>query len=121
MSGTGAVISLMRKCPQCLGDCRVVYNHYDLCFGVYFPLEFLPESFRSASLILPATYVARGFRFVMGVEVMPHACVSFIWETLVLCAFSLAAIWIVAVKGSGMPISQGIFTSALTFELRVVY
>lgn len=99
MSGTGAVISLIAKSARSASEIAgLSITIMTFVSGVYFPLEFLPESFRSASLILPATYVARGFRFVMGVEAMPW--LSFIWETLVLCAFSLAAIWIVAVKGS---------------------
>jgi ABC-2 type transport system permease protein len=99
MSGAGAVLALVAKSARSASEIAGLgMTIMMFVSGVYFPLEFLPPYFKAASLVLPATYVARGFRFVMGVEPMPG--MRFIQETLLLCGLALAAIWIVAVKGS---------------------
>lgn len=99
MSGAGAVIALLagnaRSASNVAGLAMTIMMFFS---GVYFPIEFLPRYLRGASLVLPATYVAKGFRFVLGLEPMP--ILSFFRQTLVLASISLAAVWMVAMKGS---------------------
>jgi len=99
MSGAGALIALVaksaRSASEIAGLAMTIMTFFS---GVYFPLEFLPKHFRAASLFLPATYVARGFRFALGVE--PMAWARFALETGILLLASLAAIWAAAVRGS---------------------
>lgn len=99
MAGAGALIALIAKSARSASEISsVLMTLMMFVSGVYFPLEFLPQSLRTAGKILPATYVAREFRFIMGVENMQLS--SFVLETALFTLAAVIAIWLAAVRGS---------------------
>jgi ABC-2 type transport system permease protein len=99
MAGAGALVALIARSARSASEISsVLMTLMMFASGVYFPLEFLPASLRAVGSILPATYVARGFRFIMGVESMTWP--RFVLETTILTLAALTAIWFAAVRGS---------------------
>lgn len=99
MAGAGALIAMIGKTSRSASQiASLLMTLMMFVSGVYFPVELLPTYFRAAGRVLPATYISRGFRFIMGVETMSRS--AFLMETALLTLLGLAAIWAAAMKGS---------------------
>ncbi len=91
MMGFGALITLIARTKESASQVASVFLITMLFFsGIYFPVEFLPVYFQRISVVLPLSYLARGLRFIMGLENLAGSL--FILETLGLFAASLAVI-----------------------------
>lgn len=97
MMGVGCIIILVVKTSENAMQVSSILITIMIFFsGIYFPVEFLPPYLQNASTFLPLTYMARGFRFIMGVEQLSHSRLFI--ETLVLLILSLALTWVVTIR-----------------------
>ncbi len=98
MMGLGALITAIAKTAESAVQISSILMTIMIFFsGIYFPVEFLPSYFQTASAFLPLSYVARGFRYILGIETMAQG--RFMLETFILLVASLALTWLVTLHG----------------------
>jgi len=69
--GMGTVIALLVKRPSSAGNIANAMAMVMLFMaGVYFPIEFMPQSLQAASRAMPLTHMAEAMRYVTGVQEM---------------------------------------------------
>jgi len=69
MMGLGALITLFASSADSGFQAGSILITVMIFFsGIYFPIEFLPSYFQTASRFLPLTYLARGLQQIMGVS-----------------------------------------------------
>ncbi|HDS29013.1 MAG TPA: ABC transporter permease [Candidatus Acetothermia bacterium] len=86
--GLGTMIALVVRRPSSAGNvANVLAMVMMFMAGVYFPIEFMPQSLRTISQALPLTHMAQAMRYVTGVIDMSEAR---FWGTS--AAFLVAAI-----------------------------
>ncbi len=99
MMGLGALITLVASSADSGFQAANILITVMIFFsGIYFPIEFLPSYFQTASRFLPLTYLARGLQQIMGVSQLDP--VNLALETGGLLLVSLILIVIVSKKSS---------------------
>ncbi|MFW5790612.1 MAG: ABC transporter permease [Bacillota bacterium] len=99
MMGLGALITLFASSADSGFQAGSIMITVMIFFsGVYFPIEFLPSYFQTASRFLPLTYLARGFQQIMGVSPLEPGRLAL--ETGGLLIISLILIVFVSKKSS---------------------
>ncbi len=97
MMGFGALITVFTKTADSAVQVGSIFITLMIFFsGIYFPIDFLPAYFQTASKFLPLSYIARGLRFTMGVERL--SLEMFILESSGLLIASLLMISFVSFK-----------------------
>lgn len=99
MMGLGAFITLFASSADSGFQAGSILITVMIFFsGIYFPIEFLPAYFQTASRFLPLTYLARGFQQIMGVSPLEPGKLAL--ETGGLLIVSLLLITFVSKKSS---------------------
>ena len=99
MMGLGTLITLFARTADSGFQAGSILITVMIFFsGVYFPIEFLPSYFQTASRFLPLTYLARGLQQIMGVTPLESGRLAL--ETGGLLIVSLILIVLVSKKSS---------------------
>lgn len=97
MMAFGVLITLVARKGETAGQISVILLTIMIFFsGIYLPVEFLPRYFQNLSMYLPLSYVARGLRHVMEVELLSWN--QFFLETAVMFLLSLLLLGVLAQK-----------------------
>ena len=99
MMGLGALITLLAGTADSGFQAASILITVMIFFsGIYFPIEFLPSYFQTASRFLPLTYLARGLQQIMGVSPLEPGRLAL--ETGGLLVVALILITVVSKKSS---------------------
>lgn len=98
MIAFGSVITLFTPSVEAAGQTSGIIMTIMVFFsGIYLPVEFLPTYFQTFSNFMPLTYVARGLRYVMNIEM--YSLSNLFIETFSLLSVALLILGFVIQKG----------------------
>ncbi len=71
MMGLGLLFLFLFKKGDTAQNAATIYFSLMMFFsGVYFPIEFLPKTFKTISYFLPVKYIVDSLRYISGIELM---------------------------------------------------